>query len=169
MTRVLIVEKEPVFCDAVADGVRAGLGAVVESVSTGQLGAAMIVKGGFDLAVIAGRLPDMSGLDLAGLAANENIPVLMISGDAEILLTLQRFGFQFLVKPFTISSLLQASSKAIDESQENIRQVRESAVKMHANTQLLRAAIARSRRFLDESEAKWRARGIVMRPALYDP
>jgi DNA-binding NtrC family response regulator len=128
----------------------------------------MIAKGGFDLAVIDGRLPDMSGLALAELAANENIPVILMSGDAGTLLEFHRFGYQFLAKPFTLVALLSASSQVMNESRENILRVKASAAKMLANTNILRAELARSRKLLDESERKWRARGIVLKPMMHD-
>ena len=46
----------------------------------------------FDLAIIEAILPGGSGISLAAVAANENIPVLLMSGHPDANLKLQAFG-----------------------------------------------------------------------------
>jgi DNA-binding response OmpR family regulator len=164
VAKILVITNEPSVGDALATSLRAGLDAEVELALTGQRGTEMIMKDGFDLAIIDCILPDISGIELASLAANESTPVILISGDAEISLKLHRFGYRFLIKPFTISQLLSVSAKVILESRENIGRVKAAAIRMLADAEALEASLAASKRLLDEGEAKWLARGFTLRP-----
>jgi DNA-binding NtrC family response regulator len=166
-SRILVINSEPAVCDALAAALRCALGAEVDLALTGQRGGAMITNGGLDLAIIDCALTDISGFELARLAADQNIPVILISGDAEISLKLQQFGYEFLVKPFTAAMLISISSQVICKRQENVRRVKAAATKMVAHTETLRATSAASRQLLDESEAKWLSRGIILRRIMY--
>lgn len=168
VVKIVIVDDEYLVCDVIADGMRSLLGATVETAFTGRDAAALLENDEFNLAIIDATLPDMSGLDLARLAANRDVPVVLISGDAGISLRLAQFDYPFLVKPFSISALIMVSSRVIAESQENIHRIKMSTAKLIASDQLLTASSAALRQRLDESEAKWRRRGIVLQPSLHD-
>jgi len=108
----------------------------------------------FDLAVINVGLPRISGIELAGFAANQNIPELLVSGPPESNDMLGRFGYPFLAKPFGVDALCADAVRVIDESRTNIRRVQASADKMLANTEALSAAVMESRRLLREIKAQ---------------
>jgi DNA-binding NtrC family response regulator len=54
--------------------------AAVQCATTGRSGRRLLTGKGFDLAIIDLVLPDASGIALAAIAANENTPVLFITG-----------------------------------------------------------------------------------------
>jgi DNA-binding response OmpR family regulator len=152
MPKVLVVDEEPAVCDAFAAGLRDGLGAEVETALSGPLGATMIANGGFDLAIIDGMLPSLSGLELARLAVNENIPVVLTSASPETSHAFYELDYPFLAKPFSISTLLLVSRQAMLEKRENIRRVKSSAIKLLASAEALPAVMVESERLLGRSK-----------------
>jgi DNA-binding response OmpR family regulator len=154
MKRVLLIEDEPLISDLIVDCFGSMFDAEVECASDGFSGARMIAGLHFDLAVIDVGLPLISGFELAAFAANENIPVLLVSGHPGLNEKLRRFGYPYLEKPFGLKALCAEAVRAIGESQENIRRVKDSAARMWANTEALSAALAESQRLLREIKAQ---------------
>jgi DNA-binding NtrC family response regulator len=132
MMKVLVIDDEPLVRDSIAEAFRIELHAEVQVAVTGQIAAKMITFSRFHLSVIDATLPDICGLQLATIAANANIPVVLISGDPDTNGCLHRFDYPFLVKPFNMSTLLLVSAHIMLESQKNIRRVKASASKMLA-------------------------------------
>ena len=116
-------------------------GSEAEWVACGRLGAQMLVRSSFDLALIHGAMAEVSGAELAEIAASENTAVLLLSGHPDTNEKLQRFGYPCLEKPFGMDRLLSESRQVIAQSRENIRRTK-AAAKMHANTEAQKAAIA---------------------------
>jgi DNA-binding response OmpR family regulator len=150
MKRVLLIEDEPLISDLIVDC----FDAEAECASDGFSGARMIAGWHFDLAVIDVGLPLISGFELAGFAANENIPVLLVSGHPGLNEKLRRFGYPYLEKPFGLNALCAEAVRAIGESQENIRRVKDPAARMSANTEGLSAALAEPQRLLRDIKAQ---------------
>ena len=76
------------------------------------------------------RLPGMSGLDLQRklTAAGVQIPVIFITGHADIPMTVQAMksgAVEFLVKPFRDQDLLDAIQQALERANETLHQQRE--------------------------------------------
>jgi CheY-like chemotaxis protein len=161
MKKVLLVEDEPLICDLVVDCFSDLPEAEITCAGNGVLGAQMIVGSHFDLALIDVGLPQISGLELAGLAANENIPVLLISGHPGVNDELQRFGYPYLAKPFGLDDLQREALRVIAESRENVCRVKASAERMLANTKALSAAVTESTRLLREIKAQHVALGLL--------
>ena len=113
-------------------------------------GAEAIDQEAFDLAIIDVFVPDISGFELAAHAAKRNIPTLFCTGHPDVLAQLQRHDCAYLAKPFALADLITESAKVIANTAENIRRVEASVAKLHATTVGLRAALAESRRLLDE-------------------
>jgi DNA-binding NtrC family response regulator len=124
----------------------------------------MMVSSHFDLAIIDVGLPEISGVELATFAANENIPVLLISGHPEINNKLERFDYPYLAKPFGLDKLAAEAVRVIAATGENIRRVKASAEKMRANKEALSAAVAESQRLLQEIKTQHAARKLVSHP-----
>jgi DNA-binding NtrC family response regulator len=80
-------------------------------------------------------LPLISGFELAGFAANENIPVLLVSGHPGMNDKLRLFGYPYLEKPVGLDALRAEAVRVIGESHENIRRVKDSTARMWANTE----------------------------------
>jgi CheY-like chemotaxis protein len=113
--RILVVDDEPLVCDAVKmmldfDGHR------VETASSGKEALAIMEKGQFDLVITDFEMPVMKGDELAAAikARSPNQPVVMITAYAEML---QASGNRLtgvdlvLSKPFLLENLREAIAK----------------------------------------------------------
>lgn len=158
MKKILLIDDDPLVCDLIVDWFADKFGTEVLCPRHGILGARMMLSSYFDLAIIDADLPEISGLELAAFAANENIPVLLVSGHPGTSDQLERLRYPFLAKPLTLHKLTAEAVRVIAESQENIRRVRAQAAKMLANTEALSAEVAESRRLLREVKAQRVAR-----------
>jgi DNA-binding NtrC family response regulator len=165
MKRVLLIEDQPMICDLIADCFGERFSTEVVCARSGVLGARMIAGSHFDLAIIDLGLPQISGLELAAYAANENIPMLLVSGHPGGNEKLQRLGYPYLEQPFGLDALHQAALRVIHESRENIRRVQSSARKMLAGKEALSAAVTEARRLLAEIKAQHQARETASDPA----
>jgi DNA-binding response OmpR family regulator len=128
-------------------------GAEVDFAMDGCLGARKLKAGGLDLALIDGTLPGLSGMHLARIAAHENTPTLLMSGHPAVNDDLERFGFPYLVKPFTLSQLLEESRQTIEKSDENIRRIKQSVIQMLASMEQLKQTPAGTKTVLDRINA----------------
>lgn len=167
MKRVLLIEDEPLICELIVDCLGEQFNADVQCARDGTLGAQMLASRHFDIAIIDVGLPQISGIELAAFAANENIPVLLISGHPAINDKLRALGYPYLEKPFGIDALMREAARVISESRENIRRVKASAEKMLINTKELSASLAESRRLLYEIKAQQIAQAPAAASASY--
>jgi len=154
MGKFLVVDDEPMICDVVTDCLREWPDAEVDCALNGKLAAQKLRAVHYDLALIDGMLPEISGIALAEIAANENTPVLLLSGHPDQNHAFQTFGYPYLPKPFALTQLLSESKRVIADASENICRVKAAAARMQANTEALKAAVAESQRLLGEIKAK---------------
>ena len=153
MTKVLVVDNDPMVCEVVADLMEVDLAAEVKRAMTGALAAEAIDGGAFDLAIIDVFMPEISGFKLAERAANRNIPSLLCTGHPDALTKLQEHGYPHVAKPFNVADLLHEAAKAITATAENIARVKASAAKLQATAEGLKGAIDESRRLVKQSKA----------------
>jgi DNA-binding NtrC family response regulator len=153
MTRVLVVDNNPLVSGLVAVLMEVDLAAEVKRATTGALAAQAIEGGAFDLAIIDVLMPEISGLVLAERAANRNIPALLCTGQPDALAQLRILGYPHLAKPFNASKLIHEAAKAITATAENISRVKASAAKLQATALGLISAIEESRRLVAQSKA----------------
>ena len=85
VTKVLVVENDPLVCGLVAELLEFELAADVRKAMTGASAVQAIDGGAFDLAIIDVLMPEISGFILAERAANKNIPSLLYSGHPDAL------------------------------------------------------------------------------------
>jgi DNA-binding response OmpR family regulator len=150
MPKILVIDDEPVVCDVLVEYLGELPDTEVHCARSGVEGAEKLQNERFDLALIDCLLPEISGLKLATLAANENIPVLFISGDPETNNKLERFGHTYLTKPFSLDQLRAELKRVIAETSANIARVKASADQLLAKTETLKTVIAESQRLLEE-------------------
>jgi DNA-binding NtrC family response regulator len=150
MAKVLLVQYDNLLNYLIPEGLRHGLDADVAVVETGLKALDMIEREHFDIALINATLPDIPGLRVAQVAANQDIPSLLLSGHPEISAELLRHGFPFLQKPFSLDVLVQETKNVIQETRNNIRRVTESAMKLQQNLAALTAEIAKTRQSMDK-------------------
>jgi DNA-binding NtrC family response regulator len=111
----------------------------------------MLIEEHFVLALINGIPPASSVFELANRAAYENTSVLFLSDHPDFKETLNRFGYPYLEKPFSLDALMANSAQAINQAAENISRVKASAAKMNASIDALRATFEETRRLIGKS------------------
>ena len=114
--RVLVVDDEPLVCDAVKMMLDFD-GHVVETVDNAKDALAMLEKSKFDLVITDFEMPIMKGDELAAAikARDPKQPVVMITAYAEMLRASGNplTGIDFMVsKPFLLENLREAIAKA---------------------------------------------------------
>lgn len=153
MTAILVAEDDPGICDLLTDLLTVEFAATVRCEQTGSRALQAIETAGFDLAIIDVNMPEISGYELAGRAANRNIPTLLSCGHPDAAARLKEFGCPYLAKPYGVTDVIGASAKAITQAGENIRRTKACLAKLEATTEALKAAIAESNRLMNESKA----------------
>jgi DNA-binding response OmpR family regulator len=126
----------------------------VHCANTGRSGRRLLTSERFDLAIIEVTLPDASGIALATVAANENTPVLLISGRAKATARLKQYelaDFPCLRKPLDLIQLRAETKRLIADSHQNIRRIKDAMTWWRANLAALEDVLADSGRLLDVS------------------
>jgi DNA-binding response OmpR family regulator len=75
-------------------------------------------------------LPHGSGLALAGVAAEKNIPVLMISGHQDGQTMCERLDIAWLEKPFGLDSLILVLEAVLADKTEAVRRAKAAVTKL---------------------------------------
>ena len=97
-TKILVADPEPMICELIA-AVFDAVGMQVVAVGTAPEGLTALLTESFDLAIIEAMLPGGAGINLATVAADEQIPALLMSGHPSEILRLHALGFPFIQKP----------------------------------------------------------------------
>ena len=148
---ILIVDDEPIICSLIADCLEDWPGTEVLYIHDGRSGVKMLQSGKFSLAIIDVELPGVSGLDVARVALDNDVPVLMIPGHPEISTKLSMFDVPHLMKPFTMADLLSKAKATATSPRENVTRVRASLAQLQDSAVSLQTATAETRRLLGES------------------
>ena len=157
---VLIVQNDPDLRALMVETMH-DVAADVASASTGWLASVMIAARHYDLALIDASLPDMSGIALAGLAAQKAIPAVLISGHAATVAQLRQHDFPYLQRPFCAEQLREASRRAIHEGTMNILKVKAASAVIETRLAVLRSDVAESHLMVAELRAKPDRRNIA--------
>jgi DNA-binding NtrC family response regulator len=121
----------------------------VQCVLSGDAGAKKLQAEHFDLALIDGTLPEISGLELAAIAANRNIPALVIAGHPQTIERLDRVGCPYLVKPFALEQLLSEAARVMAEAADNIRRVKASAAQLQTGVSGLMTTLGETQQLIE--------------------
>jgi DNA-binding response OmpR family regulator len=148
MPRILVVDSDPLICEMVSGHLWGAMRAYVDSAQTPRDGALLLKGYQFDLAVIEAGLPNISGLQLAELAANENTAVLLTCGHPAIHEKFNHYNLPHLSKPFDLDALVEEATWIIQDTQYNISRVRAAAAEMLAQTAALAVTLEESRRLM---------------------
>jgi DNA-binding response OmpR family regulator len=160
MPVVAVIDDEPMICELV-DEVLHDAGSDVHIATTAEAGAALLTSRYFDLALIDVLLRDASGILLAEIAANQNTPVLLVTGHAETALRLRQFDFPHLTKPFDTRLLSEAAARAMVDRHRNIQRLIDGLARLRAKlagldveTKNALLLVARSREILAMAAAQ---------------
>jgi DNA-binding response OmpR family regulator len=148
MRQVLIIDDDTMVCDVITEAFEEWPDTNVTCAHDGLEGAAKLRERHFDLALIDGSLPGLSGIQLTAIAADENTPTLLLSGDHDINQTAAAFGFPYLAKPFSLHELLLSSRDTLAQARENVVRVRASAARLQASTDSAKITMANSHELL---------------------
>jgi DNA-binding NtrC family response regulator len=133
MRQVLVIDGDSSVCEMITKTLREWPDTNVICAQDGIEGAEKLRERRFDLALIDGFLSGLSSIQLAEVAANENTPVLLLSGHLDVNQTAAAFGFPFLPKPFSVSQLLISSRNALARASENVERVKASSTRLQAS------------------------------------
>jgi DNA-binding response OmpR family regulator len=125
--RNIVVIDDPSTCDFITNSPNV-FGATVHCVNTGRSGRRLLTSKRYDLAIIEVVLPDASGIALATVAANENTPVLLISGSARATARLKQYDltdFPCLRKPFDLVQVRTEADRVMAERRKNLQQIKD--------------------------------------------
>ena len=123
MHMIAVIDDEATFCEVIKEALENPT-LTVRVAMTGALGVEMLQQQHFDLALIDVELPDASGIALAEIAANENIPVVFMSGDLRVVDGLSNWGMPCLGKPFGLAAMQAEATRVMDDSQNQLQHVR---------------------------------------------
>lgn len=106
MARILLVEDydlvRHILCDAIAES-----GHRAHCVITKEEAEASLAAGPYDLVICNIRLPDGSGIDVAGKAADRGIHTVLMTGHPDEIQALVISGIAHLKKPFRLDEFVQ--------------------------------------------------------------
>ncbi len=132
MPIVAVIDDEPMICDLVEDSLRHA-GSEVYRAHSAETAVALLTSRYFDLALIDVLLQDQSGILVAEIAANQNTPVVLMTGHDTTAMRLRQFDFPHMLKPFKVSQLTDAVATVMTDRHRNIRHLTDSLARMHAN------------------------------------
>jgi DNA-binding response OmpR family regulator len=147
---ILVVEDDPVVGVCVVDALVLLLGAKVDRTLSGLLGAQKLCQQQFALAIIDSGLPGAWGTNVAKGAANNDTPVLLLSGQPAHLAEFERLNLPYLAKPFSLVQLVAASLEAIADASTNILRVKASLTAMAGSIATLHETPAETLRLHDK-------------------
>jgi DNA-binding NtrC family response regulator len=124
MRQVLVIDDDSSVCEIITKTLQEWPGTNVICAHDGIEGVEKLREGRFDLALIDGFVSGLSSIQLAEVAANENTPVLLLTGHPDVKRTATAFGFPYLPKPFSVSQLLLSSRNALAQAHENVARVK---------------------------------------------
>jgi DNA-binding response OmpR family regulator len=131
---IAVIDDDLLICSFIADAL--GDTAVVQCATTGRSGRRLLTGKRFDLAIIDLVLPDASGIALAEIAANENTPVLLITGRPNITARLKQYDFSdlpCLLKPFDLVRLRTETERVVAENRQNVQRIKENMARWRAS------------------------------------
>ena len=136
MQQIVVVDDDPMVATVVGDTLREFWR--VTCAVTSDHGRELLVQQSWKLAVVDVRLGSISGLELAEMAAENNTPVLLISGCFDALETMHSYGFPCLAKPFGSAALVTEVRLLIAQGPEAVLAVKVAATTMRRETGSLR-------------------------------
>lgn len=148
-TQFLLVHRDPTECRFIAECLRQKMGAMVESTSFIAEGQQLIAQKHFDLALIEVVLPDVAGIELAALAANQNVPVLLLSENSVSTDHARRLGYPYLEKPFDVDLLVAELVALMQRTRHAVREAAASGHRMVSAMQSLAAEVNEANRRFD--------------------
>ena len=129
MANIAVIDDEQLICELVVEAL-SDRGAKVHCAYDGHDGKKLLEAQSFDLVLIDALMPGIPGLELAAIAANQNIPAMIMSGHPDVAEKCDRFGFPYLSKPFGLDVLARETAKVLADKAAIVLQVKEAVARM---------------------------------------
>jgi CheY-like chemotaxis protein len=155
--RLLVTDDEQAVAEIIATALEVCCGAVVIRADSGTIATRALQTQPIDLAIIDTSLPDISGFEFAELAADGNVPALLISAHPRDQEQLMRYGYPHLVKPFRLAALVGAVTNALRSPKVNVAQLHQAYAMLRGNQSrhhCLYSGVAESDRPLNDSQQR---------------
>ncbi len=149
MLRILLADPDPSVSRVLSEALAQELWADVTCAASGALASRALRGTSWDLAVIEATQPDMTGFELAALAANNSVPGLLIAGHPQAQEKCRALGYPHLDKPFSLAALQTAATTVLRDTRGNV-------ARLHEAYERLAEASSRARRMMDATRQTWR-------------
>jgi CheY-like chemotaxis protein len=126
MLRILLVDPDPSVSGVLSDALTQEFAADVTCAASGALASLALHGKPWDLAVMEATLPDMTGYELAELAATNNVPGLLIAGHPQAQEKCRVLGYPHLDKPFALAALQAAATTVLRDTRRNVQRLHEA-------------------------------------------
>jgi CheY-like chemotaxis protein len=145
MPHVLVVDDQPDIC-AIIEIALTDLGRYrVSSAHTGEDALVLLDRDRPDLVLLDAVMPGMSPMELALHTTQRGIPIVMMTGNAQMGERLDALGWRYLQKPFRLELLLAECAEVMAQLQANVIQASTSLARMMSNRDELARVVERSR------------------------
>jgi CheY-like chemotaxis protein len=162
MQRVLVVDNYPEVCASLQAALEQFGKYQVTTVPDGGIALARMAQERPDLAIVDAVLPGVSGLELAGTMLARDVPVVLMTGEKQMMNRLKRAGLAYLPKPFGLQQLIEKVTRIPADIEELRRLIRDDLAKLLSVSMSLEREYGRfdaeMRRFRELSEAARRLR-----------
>ena len=148
MLRMLLVDPDASVSRVLSEALNFEFGADVTCAASGQTASLALRRTRWDLAVIEAMLPDMTGFDLAEIAANHNVPGLLVAAHPQAQDRCRTLGYPHLDKPFSLSALQVAATTVLRDAQTNVE-------RLHKAYERLAVSSLHARRLMDATCPTW--------------
>jgi CheY-like chemotaxis protein len=148
MLRILLVDPDDSVSGVLSEALTQELGAVVTCAGSGEVASRALRGTQWDLAVVEAILPDMTGFELVEIAANNNVPGLLIAGHPQAQERCRALGYPHLDKPFSLSALQVAATTVLRDAHRNVE-------RLHEAYERLAASSLQARRMIEETRRTW--------------
>jgi DNA-binding NtrC family response regulator len=154
VARLLLVHQDLHERQIIARHLQENADARIEYALTTTQAEGLIVKDWFDLILIDAFPPEMPCLQLAALAAYQNIPALLLSGSRSTSAYLQALGYSCLERPFHLETLVSEAQCAIGQSRPAANRPGTLIASSQATMSALTAEVAEAYRLFDLAIAR---------------
>ena len=150
MPDILVVDHEPAIRSIIQECLEAAINASVTCVGSGSEGAELLSQQRYDLAIVDALVSGVSGFRLAAMAAENDIPTILLSGHPKVQEQFAAFEWPHIIKPFSVGLLEESAVAVIRRSRSNIAQVKASSKKMGTTLDGLKSAMAESHKLMGD-------------------
>jgi CheY-like chemotaxis protein len=126
MLRILLVEPDAAVSGVLGEVLTQEFAADVSCAARGKAASRALRNTPWDLAVIEAMLPDMTGFELAKVAADNHVPGLLIAGHPQAQERCRSLGYPHLDKPFSLRALQAAATSVLLDAPRNVERLHEA-------------------------------------------